>query len=278
MSTIRQHTFETPASVRLVVRTGSGTVRVRADADDGLTHVGIAGHDADQVVVEHRDDAVVVAAPRQRSGFWAGDTGLDVEVVVPPGSRLEVRVGSADVTVDGRVGTSQLRSGSGSVTVATAVGALLVETGSGDVTVQHALEGLRVKSGSGDVRVERCEDSVAVSTGSGDVSVREALGATAVKTGSGALHVVEAHDDVSMSTASGDLVVETLHRGRLTAKGASGDVEVGVAGGVPVWTDVTTLTGHVSSRLEHLGAPAEGQDHVEVRATSVSGSVALHHR
>lgn len=279
MHDTRHHELETPGPVTLALRTGGGLVRVSADATDGRTRVDLTGRDADQVVVEQRGDGVVaVVAPRPRSGFGLGGSDLLVTVSVPPLSHLEVRVGSADLQVTGRLGSSSLRSGSGTVDVESADDALLVESGSGDVRVRHAADGLRVKSGSGDVRVDHCAGTVAVSSGSGDVTLLTTRGPAAVKTGSGQLRVVEAHDDVALSTASGDLAVETLHRGRLTAKGASGDVEVGVPAGTPVWTDVSTLTGRVDSRLEPVGAPAEGQDHVEVRATSVSGSVTLRQR
>jgi DUF4097 and DUF4098 domain-containing protein YvlB len=81
--------------------------------------------------------------------------------------------------------------------------------------------------------------------------------------------------DLQLSTASGDLLVRHAQRGRLAAKTASGDVLVGVPEGTPVWTDISTVTGSVSSDLTGVGKPADGQDHVEVRATSVSGDIRL---
>ena len=43
----------------------------------------------------------------------------------------------------------------------------------------------------------------------------------------------------------------------------------------PVWTDISSLTGRIHSTLSGAGQPAEGQDHVEVRAVTVSGDVEL---
>ena len=96
-----------------------------------------------------------------------------------------------------------------------------------------------------------------------------------VKTGSGDLRVGESHDDVSLSTGSGDFVVDHVHRGRLSAKGASGDVRVGIPAGLPVWTDLSTVSGRIRSALDGAGQPDEGQDHVEVRAKTVSGDIVL---
>ena len=97
-------------------------------------------------------------------------------------------------------------------------------------------------------------------------------------TGSGDLRVHEAGADVRLTTASGDLVVDTIHRGQLQAKNVSGDIRVGIPAGVPVWTDVTSVNGEVTSTLEGAGRPAEGQDYVELRAKTVSGDVHLEQR
>jgi hypothetical protein len=53
---------------------------------------------------------------------------------------------------------------------------------------------------------------------------------------------------------------------------------VGIPSGVPVWTDVSTLTGSVTSNLVGAGEPAEGQPYVELRAKTVSGDVRLEQR
>jgi hypothetical protein len=52
-------------------------------------------------------------------------------------------------------------------------------------------------------------------------------------------------------------------------------VHVGVPTGTPVWTDITTVSGRIHNALEGVGEPAEGADHVELRATTVSGDVVL---
>ena len=107
------------------------------------------------------------------------------------------------------------------------------------------------------------------------MTVETARGKTVVKTGSGDLSVGAAHDDTSFSTGSGDVSIDLVDRGRLTVKGASGDVTIGVKAGVPVWTDITTVSGTIRSDLQGAGQPQEGQDHIEVRAKTVSGDIAL---
>ena len=268
-----EHHFETLRPVSLYVELGKGSVHVRA-TDTTESHVTVTGRDAAEVVVAQDGDEISVVAPRQRTGFLGGDGALDVLVTVPSRSDLAVKTGSADIEATGTFGHGRVRSGSGDISIE-AIGATTIETGSGDVHLGTADAELRVKSGSGDVRVTRALSAVSVSTGSGDVEVGASTGPAVVKTGSGDLKVLEAAGDVSLSTGSGDLVIASAIRGRLTVKGASGDVRIGIPAGVPVWTDISTISGRIHSTLEGAGQPEEGADHVEVRAKTVSGDILL---
>jgi hypothetical protein len=66
-----------------------------------------------------------------------------------------------------------------------------------------------------------------------------------------------------------------MHRGQAQLKNVSGDIRLGIPDGTPVWTDISSSTGQVRSTLTPTGAPAEGQDHVRVRAKTVTGDVYL---
>lgn len=268
-----EYRFETHRPVHLAVEIGRGDVRVTA-TDTTESRVLITGRDADLVEVRQEDDRIAVKGPKQRSLFSGGDR-LDVDVTVPAGSEVAVRTGSADVRIEGTIGAGQVKSGSGEVVVDTATGPLQVETGSGDIQVRDAQGGLQAKSGSGDVAAREVGGSLMVSTGSGDVQVTTARAAAVVKTGSGDLQVGEAQGDLSFATGSGDLVVRAAYRGRLTAKGASGDLHVGVPAGVPVWTDISTVSGEIRSSLIGAGEPEPGAEHLELRAKTVSGDVVL---
>jgi hypothetical protein len=63
--------------------------------------------------------------------------------------------------------------------------------------------------------------------------------------------------------------------GQAHLKNVSGDIRLAVPAGTPVWTDITTGTGHVRSGLARTGAPTEGQPYVEVTAKTVTGDVYL---
>lgn len=260
-----------PAS--LYVEIGRGNVHVTC-ADVATTTVTVEGRDADRVDVLDRDGQVSIIAPR--GGLLSAfDSPLHVTVTAPLDSNVATKVGSADVTVDGAVGAVRLRTGSGEIRVESLSAPSTVDCGSGDVRVDHAGAELRVRTGSGDVVVDRATDELAASTGSGDVHVGTAQGPVLVKTGSGDLRVDRATGDITFTSGSGSLAVGSTSRGRVSGKVASGDVRVGVPAGVPVWTDISSLTGRIHSTLAGAGQPSEGQDHVEVRATTVSGNVSL---
>jgi DUF4097 and DUF4098 domain-containing protein YvlB len=251
-----QKTFSTPNPVSLYVEIGSGGVTLHTD-DTAETTVDVNGKNADGVVVEQRGDEIVVVARQSRGGFFGSGNDLDVHVSLPHSSRLTTKLGSADLRVMGRIGQSMVRSGSGDVELEDVEAELVVETGSGDVAVDRIDGTATISTGSGDVMVETAGDSLQVKSGSGDLQVREAL------------------NDVALSTASGDLLIDRMHRGQLAAKNVSGDIRVGIPAGIPVWTDITSMTGSVRSNLEGAGEPEEGQDYIELRAKTVSGDVYL---
>jgi DUF4097 and DUF4098 domain-containing protein YvlB len=273
-----QKTFDTPTPTDLYVELGSGDLDLRCD-DVVQTTVDIVGKDADEVVVEQRGEQIVILAPSKKVGFMVGlynsSTQLRVSVTLPHGSRLTTKLGSADLTASGRLGETRLRSGSGDVRLDEVDGDAQIETGSGGIEIGAVHGELRIKSGSGDIEIAHLGDAAEISTGSGDVEIGRSSQPVQVKSGSGDLRVREAGEDVVLSTASGDLVVDSIRRGQLAAKNVSGDIRVGIPAGIPVWTDISSVTGSVHSDLQGAGQPAEGQDYIELRAKTVSGDVLL---
>lgn len=273
-----ERSFETPQPIELYVESNSGLITITA-ADVTRTEVTVTGKRADEFVVEQRDDQIQVVAPKQGMGFLAGggNNRSDITVVMPAHSALTIKTGSADSVVHGPVTGMWVNTGSGDVSAELVDGTCGLQSGSGDIRLVELRGSARIKSGSGDVSVQRCAD-LAVSTGSGDVRIEAVGGQLVIKTGSGDVQVGEAADDLALSTGSGDLTVDVAHKGKFVLKGASGDVRIGVPAGTPVWTDITTVSGRVQSDLTPVGAPAEGQDHLEIRATTASGDITLQQR
>jgi DUF4097 and DUF4098 domain-containing protein YvlB len=267
------YVFDTAFPLDLYLEFGRGHATVTcAETDQARVHV--EGQHADDVAVRHSGRALHVVEPRRGGGLFR-DTSLRIEVVVPSDSTLATKLGSADVEVVGTVSHARLRTGSGRVRLERALRDVVAETGSGDISVGEVGGSTRLKSGSGDLAIGTAGGPVHASTGSGSVVVDESLHDASAKTGSGDLRVVRARGAVTLSTGSGECTVDRIDAGRVQVKGASGDVRVGVPAGVPVWTDITTVTGTIRSELAGAGQPTEGQDHVEVRVKVATGDVVL---
>lgn len=280
MSKQLDRSFDTPEPIELYVENGRGRVHVTAMTTTTTT-VRITGERAEEYDVRDLADGVgphriAILAPQGSGGFFGRDPGAEIVVEVPDASALAAKVGSSDVLTHGRFDDTRIDCGSGDVSLDVVDGSTVVQSGSGDVSARHLAGDARIKSGSGGIRVTRADSDLVVTTGSGDVRVDAAGGQLAIKTGSGDAQVGSLAGEVVFTTGSGDLVVSEAAPGRITAKTASGDVHIGVLPGTPVWTDVRTASGRLSSTLPGTGEPAPDQPYLEVRASTASGDVTLH--
>ena len=146
----------------------------------------------------------------------------------------------------------------------------VVRTGSADVRTSGRLASANLQTGSGDVELAEV-----TGTGSGDVQVDHARGRVVAKAASGNIVIEKADDDLQLNSASGDVEVGRLRSGEVAVSTASGSVRLGVPPAIPVWTDISTITGKVTSDLVGAGRPEPGQESLRLRAKTVSGDVRL---
>jgi hypothetical protein len=271
----RDVTFDTPEPIGLYVENGRGLVDVTA-TDTVTTTIRITGERAEEYDVRDLGDRVAIIAPPRSGGFLGKDPRAEIVVEVPVASGLMAKVGSSDVVTHGRFADTRVESGSGDVTLDRIDGDIQVQSGSGDLVAEHLAGDAVVKSGSGDILVRRADSDLVITTGSGDVRVEAARGEVAIKTGSGDAQVGSVEGEVVFTTGSGDFAITSAGPGRVTAKTASGDIRIGVVAGTPVWTDVRTASGRLSSTLPSTGEPGPDQPYLEVRATTASGDVTHH--
>ncbi len=268
-----RHEIPAPHPVQAYVELRSGDLRVSAERTDTVT-IEITGTRADSVVVETHGQRIDVVEPN-RSGFLAGRGDLTVTLVVPEHSGLVCKLGSATVRATGELGDVRIATGAGDVTLGTVLGTASVKTGAGDIGVEVLGAESEIKAGAGTISVGRATAPVALKTGAGSIDVGDAAAAVTLKSGSGNLSVGTASQDTTLSTASGDIRVVRMTSGQASLKNVTGSIRLGIPDGTPVWTDISTTTGRVQSTLTPTGAPAAGQDHVEVRARSLSGDIYL---
>lgn len=270
-----EHIFTTPALPTIVVEVGSGDIELVTGELDGQTLVTVDGDGAGETTVEQRDGTIVITGPRRRGVTRTGQP-LRVGISAPGGSSLRGLLGDTNLVATGTLGDVALNCGSGDITLED-VASLRVVTGSGGLHVNGVTGRGSVRAGSGDLHLREVTEDLLANLGSGDLVVTAVRGVLTAKNGSGDVRVAGPLGEAEISTASGDILVRELDGGSLEARTASGDIVVGVTAGVPVWTDVTTLTGEITSHLAQLGKPDDGAPFVELRLRTVSGDIAIAH-
>jgi len=115
--------------------------------------------------------------------------------------------------------------------------------------------------------------NASVTQGSGSTVLAEVAGEAKVTTGSGHIEVGKSGDSLEAFTASGKIEIGRVDHGRVRAKTVSGKVTVGVAKGTAALLDVSTMSGRVRSELEPSAAPVDGEPHVELVISTLSGNV-----
>jgi hypothetical protein len=259
--------FETPGTVALRIRLGAGDVRIDASEtartevelvplrDDDVTRDAIASAIVEMREYGGRSEVVVEI---DRKGRWlALGKGPQVGVTIrcPEHAELDVATASASITATGPLAD------------------VSAKTASGDIRLD-AVEMLEAATASGDVRANVIAGEGSVKSASGDVEIGRALGRLSVNLVSGETRVADALAPVSIKSVSGDQSIESA-AGDVDLKSVSGDVNVGIAPGLTLWIDVTSVSGALTSELpvDEAGGPAKDQASIELRARTVSGDV-----
>jgi DUF4097 and DUF4098 domain-containing protein YvlB len=237
----------------VTVRTGEGhllevTLSVNSTKDEQLLELAKVHFDAASNKLEirtqpgeHSDSWKSFRAGAKRRWLDFGHSDLDVLVVLPQQSSLEVATVSGDTSAHGTLDHVTVASVSGDVDVPDSSTNLEVHTASGDVHAGRVLESLTCRSASGDV---------------------DCLGA-ATKT--------------EIMSASGDVVVSADRPGDLLVRVVSGDVKVRVAHGLAVDVNGRTVSGDMGSNidLDSSGEGANDEESLNIKVNTVSGDIRI---
>jgi hypothetical protein len=279
-----EQTFETPQPIRLHVENEVGPVNVIARPDVSTTVVSLIAlsPEAEEVItratIECRatgsTHAVVVKIPRRPARRASRCGAVAVHVELPEGSDVALSTAAGEIEVTGTVGSADLKTASGRVATDDISGGLRVATASGHVSVASVRGWLRMRTASGDLRCARAGGAVDCASTTGDVEIGAADDTVKVDATSGEVRLGELHQGARVANVSGNVRVRSLEGGRLDVRSVSGDVAVGVATGVDLYVDVSTM-GAFSSDIpinDHPGAGGSGIK-VEVAVSSVTGNV-----
>jgi DUF4097 and DUF4098 domain-containing protein YvlB len=114
-----------------------------------------------------------------------------------------------------------------------------------------------IKNSNGDTTLGDVGGDLRVSNANGRISIGAVAGTAVVK------------------TANGDIELAQVGSGSVVATTAAGKVGVGIREGVAAYLDLNTGFGNVTSALEATGAPAPGDETVEVKVRSGFGDISI---
>jgi hypothetical protein len=276
-------TFDTPSSITLSLELGVGDVRIDA-TDRRDTNVEVRPGDpskkedvaaAQRTTVEFANGTLLIRAPKGWTQWmpWGGRESIDVHVELPAGSAVNGSAGVAALRCTGRIGSCSYRTGVGDVSLEGA-GAVDVKTGAGEVTADR-VDGRTDVRTAGRVRIGRIDGDAAVRNSNGDTWIGEVTGEARVNASNGAITIDHARAGVVAKTANGSVSLGEVARGAVVAQSALGNVEVGVAAGVPAWLELETKFGQVRNSLDDAERPEAGEPAVEIRAYTSMGDIVI---
>ncbi|SEK80105.1 Putative adhesin [Blastococcus sp. DSM 46786] len=258
-------TFDTPGPITARIQVVHGAVQVRAD-DRYDTTVTVRPRNAakpadvtaaEQTEVTFRDGELLVrSTSRPRLPFFGSAPEIEVDVVLPAGSSLDVRTTAGDVTCTGRLGAADLESRYGGVRLDQA-------------------RSLRARSASGNISAGAVEGETDATTAYGDVRVGETAGPARLETGYGNVTVERALASLTGTTKYGQVRVGRAVRGSLVLETAYGEVEAGVPEGTAAWLDVSSGAGRVRNLLTESEGPEGSAETVEIHARTSYGDILI---
>lgn len=262
-------TFPLSGPISLECKFGFGSLTVQAV--DGLTDafVGAVARDPGSDILNRLDvsldgSTLVVAGSRPTGGWFDLPSfmgrhderdAVDITIRVPTGTPVKAGTFSADITLDGRFGDTDLASGTSEVRVGTVDGELRVRSGAGPVEADRVSGALTVKSGACDLRVGAVGASAELAFGTGSVTIDHAGGPVRVRSGNGSVELGGVRDDVDVVTGAGSLTLA-------------------LDPGVQAKLDVVTGMGRLHSDLPVSKAPSAGRA-VTIRARTGKGDVLI---
>jgi DUF4097 and DUF4098 domain-containing protein YvlB len=253
----REYTFDTPRPLAVYVENAAGDITVRSEETTATQVVIRTDREdvADRTTVALDGDRLRVEAPNRRwSGFTSG--GIDMDLVVPAGSTLEVKAASADLHVRGTLSGLDVTVASGDVTAEQVTGDASVQGASGDITLGPVGGAVTAKTASGDLRLAG-GDRISASTASGDIEIGTVTGSLTARTASGDVRIGDA--------AGGEIGVMT----------ASGDIGIAVRPGTALKLEMFSRTGSVRSELPVDDLPPETGLTLDLRLQSTTGDITL---
>jgi len=232
-----------------------------------------------QVEIELTAGSVTIRTSESGTVQVSADTNGSAELDISQmGDTIAVRQGrrsrSARVVLDVPVGTDvSVKGASVGVSARGALGSLRTKTASGDVDAEDVVR-LDLSMSSGDARIGVVRDEASITTASGDAVVRSVGGRLQATLASGDLRAESVAGDIEAGTAAGDVVIGRCDGSVVAIRTVSGDIHIGLPGGIRVDPEISTMSGKV--RLPDaapVADPSVERRPVRLRLRTVSGDI-----
>lgn len=280
-------TFSTPDPIDIVLDLGAAKVDIVAsDRADTIVTVEPTTPSkpadvtaAEQLRVEHAGGHLRIASARRWGvlgvAIGPGPESVDLRIEVPSGSSLRGTIAVGPIRTLGRLGEVELSGSVGDLVIEHG-GRMRLKGSTGGIAVGTADGPVALTSSVGAIRVDDLAAGGTIKNSTGSVHVGRLAGELHANTGMGAITVEELEGSLVAKTAHGRVRVLDAIRGSVRVEGGYGEVEVAVHPGTAAWLDVASQRGAVRNRLTGSGAPAAGEDTVEIRARTSWGDISIH--
>jgi hypothetical protein len=209
-------TYEVGRSPTLAVDSFAGDVSIQAGRDGSITVVitkkARSAPNVERIEIdwERRGDEIKIKTSRPRS--FVGDASVDIEIIAPVSTQLEVHTGAGDVSTVGIVGEIDAGTGAGDIHVSAGSGPVRLDTGAGGIDYEgEPLGNCRFETGAGDIILRLPADvnvEVDLDTGIGEVDTDG----------------FDVHGTVSRGEVKG--TIGTGSQGEIKAQTGAGDIEL----------------------------------------------------
>ena len=289
-------TLTVTGSVDLEVRSGSGSIEVRAGKAGSVEITGRVTS-GDWGLLRSRSSAqervrrVEASPPIEQTGNRVilgriddedlkNSVSISYTVLVPPDTTLVSKTGSGSHQIEGLRGAITATSGSGSIRVRDAGADVRASTGSGSIVADAVAGAFSASSGSGSIDGVSVKGGVTVKTGSGSVSVSQSGGGPIdASASSGSIRLTGLRGSLRASTSSGTLHVQGEPTSDWRLSSSSGHVTVELAGKPAFALDAHSNSGRIAtdypvtvsgiiSRRELRGSVNGGGPLLQVRTSS----------
>lgn len=265
--------FETSQPIELDVDLPVGHIDVVAeDRTDAVADVLPTDPDrsgdrslAQSAVVEFDGTRLRVSVPRRMNLFGRNDS-VDLRVVVPTGSDVDIRSAYGAVRLRGRVGRARIEAKYGTVGI-DRTDDLDLSAPYGEVDVREVGGRLDLEAGHSRTRIGSVVGEARIRAAHGSVDLGVTHGAVDARL-SGALTIDTALADVTARSAHGVLRIRSAVAGVVRLENGYADVEVGVPDGTAAWLDASSEHGAVRNELTAGPGPEDAESTVELHLSS----------